>query len=229
MPSPFPGMDPFIEDPKVWPAFHHHLVTAVYQLMLPSLVDRYRARVGTRKYVSEMPLFTSIIRESHEEEYIEIRSRSDARLVTLVEIVSPANRTTPTGRTEYHLTRQQALAVHAGVVEIDLVTQGQPMLEFARDSLPEYDHAVTVTRGKTPDRYEIYTATVQKRLPKFKLPLAADDRDTILDLQICVSRAYDQAGIGQQVNYHRPLPTETNYSEESRNWIDSLLEDQNFR
>ena len=63
MPSPFPGMDPFLEDDKLWPAFQHQLVSCLYQILLPGLVDRYRARVGTRTYVSEMPLFTSIIRE----------------------------------------------------------------------------------------------------------------------------------------------------------------------
>ena len=38
--------------------------------------------------------------------------------------------------------------------------------------------------------------TVQKRLPKFKLPLAADDRDALLDLQAAFARAYD---LGQEI------------------------------
>ena len=69
--------------------------------------------------------------------------------------------------------------------------QGKPTLTYSRDGLPEYDYAVTVTRSTAPDRYEIYTATLQKRLPKFKLPLAADDRDALLDLQAAFARAYD--------------------------------------
>ncbi len=56
------------------------------------------ARVGTRTYVSEMPLFTSIIREQYTEEFIEIRNRTDGKLITLLEVVSPANKTTPAGR-----------------------------------------------------------------------------------------------------------------------------------
>ncbi|HEV2948984.1 MAG TPA: DUF4058 family protein, partial [Gemmataceae bacterium] len=35
MPSPFPGMDPFLEDPKLWPEFQHLLVTCLYQALLP--------------------------------------------------------------------------------------------------------------------------------------------------------------------------------------------------
>ena len=163
MPSPFPGMDPFLEDPAVWKSFHQQLVTALYQVLLPGLVDRYRARMGTRQYTSEVPLFTSMIREDHSEDFVEIRHRADSRLVTLVEVVTPANRTTPAGRAAYLANREQALSGRAGVVEIDLVTQGKPLLDFPRTGLPEYEYTVTVTRGVSPDRYEIYTTALPKR------------------------------------------------------------------
>src|SRR5947199_7015339 len=99
--SPLPGMDPYLEDDKLWPLFHHHLVTCLYQILLPGLVDRYRARVGQRHYVTEQALFTSVVREEHHEEYIEIRQRSDGRMVTLVDVVSPANKITAPGRQAY--------------------------------------------------------------------------------------------------------------------------------
>jgi hypothetical protein len=222
-------MDPYLEDAKLWPAFHHQLVAALYQLLLPGLVDRYRARVGTRTYTSEMALFTSVIREAHTEEFIEIRHRADGRLVTLVEAVTLGNKTTPAGRAAYLTARQTAVAQRAGIVEIDLLTQGKPMLDFSRDGLPEYDHAVTVTRGTAPDRYEIYTATVQKRLPKFKLPLAADDRDTVLDLQVAVARAYDQGDFGKQVSYAGPLPADVKLTAAARTWTDAWLKQQNVK
>src|SRR5438270_6422252 len=101
MPSPFPGMDPFLEEETLWPDFQHHLVLCLYQILLPGLVDRYRARVGQRCYVTEQALFTSVVREEHHEEFIEIRQRSDSRLVTLVDVVSPINKTTATGRQAY--------------------------------------------------------------------------------------------------------------------------------
>src|SRR5207244_2162647 len=80
MGSPFPGMDPFLEEEPLWPTFHHQLVTCLYQILIPGLVDRYRARVGQRHYTTEQPLFTSVLREEHHEEYIEVRQRSDGRL-----------------------------------------------------------------------------------------------------------------------------------------------------
>src|SRR4051794_20178447 len=101
MPSPFPGMDPYLEDEAVWMVFHHQLVMCLYQTLLPGLVDRYRARVAQRHYATEQALFTSIVREEHHEDYVEIRQRSDNRLVTLVDLVSPRNKTTPQGRSAY--------------------------------------------------------------------------------------------------------------------------------
>src|SRR5271156_481585 len=124
MPSPFPGMDPFLEEEKLWPVFQHHLVACLYQTLLPGLVDRYRARVGQRRYTTEQALFTSIVREEHEEEFIEIRQRTDNRLVTLVDVASPANKTTTQGRQAYLDKRKEAKNAGASLVEIDLVMQG---------------------------------------------------------------------------------------------------------
>jgi len=223
MPSPFPGMDPFLEHPKLWPVFQHQVLACLYQILLPGLVDRYRARVGSRTYVSEMPLFTSILREEFTEEFIEIRTRTDNRLVTLLEVVCPANKATPAGRIAYLEKRKEATQQKAGIVEIDLVMQGKPTLTYSRDGLPEFDHAVSVTRTTAPDRYEIYTATIQKRLPKFKLPLAADDRDALLDLQAAFARAYDLGGFQSLIDYKAAPPPDVPLTDTQKTWIDELL------
>jgi hypothetical protein len=222
-------MDPYLEHPKIWSSFQHQLLACLYQILLPGLVDRYRARVGSRSYISEMPLFTSIIREEYTEEFIEIRTRSDNRLVTLLEVVSPANKTTAAGRQTYLDKRKEAVMQKAGVVEIDLVLQGKPTLTYSREGLPEFDHAVSVTRATAPDRYEIYTATIQKRLPKFKLPLAPDDRDALLDLQAAFGRAYDLGGFSSMINYKGSPPPDVPLTDANKAWIDDLLKQLKLR
>src|SRR5579871_6856463 len=107
MPSPFPGMDPYLESEALWPLFHHQLVLCLYQILLPGLVDRYRARVSQRIYATEQALFTSVVREDHHEDYIEIRQRNDGRLVTLLDVVSPPNKTTRSGREAYLAKRRE--------------------------------------------------------------------------------------------------------------------------
>lgn len=223
MASPFPGMDPFLEESSRWPCFHGSLMTTLYQLLLPPLVDRYRARIGIRNYTSEMTLFTSVQREDHQEEFIEIWSRSTGRLVTLIDVVSICNKTTTAGRDAYLQTRAKAADSGAAMVEIDLITQGTPTLDYDRNDLPESDYTVTVTRGGNPNRYEIYANHLVKRLPKFKLPLAADDRDSVLDLQHAFTRAYDQSQLNDVIDYSAALPVDVKLADPTREWITSWL------
>ena len=62
---------------------------------------------------------------------------------------------------------------------------------------------MTVSRATFPERFEIYTSTLAKRLPRFKVPLAADDRDAVVDLQAAFNRAYDACAFGGRIDYAR--------------------------
>jgi hypothetical protein len=227
MSSPFPGMDPYLEDEKRWPAFQPLLVHSLYQMLLPGLMDRYRARIGERDYASEEALFTSVIRQEHKEAFVEVRQRSDGRLITLIEVVSPANKITNQGRNLFLERRAEAKRTNAHTVEIDLVLQGPSLLESVKDANPTWDYAVVVTRWTHPDRYEVYSTTLQKRLPRFRVPLASDDRDTVLDLQAAVARAYDQGDFGKLIDYGRDPATRL--SDENRRWLNERLREENLR
>lgn len=227
MPSPFPGMDPFLEEEKLWPAFHQHLVQSLYQMLLPGLMDRYRARVLHREYVLEQALFTSVVREPRQEPFIEIRQRTDGKLVTILDVVSPTNRTSSKGRDEFLGRRLESRRMAASSVEIDLVLQGTSLHDYSREGLPDWDYAVTVVRSSRPEQYEIYTATLQKRLPRFRLPLSSDDRDTVVDLQAAFQRAFDQGDFVTQIAYDKD-PT-TTLSDTQRRYLDEKLRDGKLR
>jgi hypothetical protein len=227
MPSPFPGMDPYLEQDKFWPTFHYNLMNVLFQVVTPSLVERYRARVLERVVTVEHVLFTSVTRVEHREPYLEIRQRSDGKLITLVELVSPTNKTTTQGRQSYLEKRGEAQRFRANIVEIDLVLEGQRMHDFARENLPTWDYNVVVTRGPRPEQYELYTATLEKRLPRFKLPLATDDRDTVIDLQAALHRVYDQADFAATVDYQ--TDPQTKLDAEQKKWLDKYLRGQGVR
>jgi len=48
MPSPFPGMDPYLESPLLWRDVHHTLASQIRQQLVPRLSPRYVARLETR-------------------------------------------------------------------------------------------------------------------------------------------------------------------------------------
>lgn len=53
MPSPFPGMDPYLEDPVRWSDTHHGLMGAMRAMLNASLPPRYAAHVEERCYIVE--------------------------------------------------------------------------------------------------------------------------------------------------------------------------------
>jgi hypothetical protein len=220
-------MNPYLEAAPLWPLFHQQLITALYQMLLPGLVDRYRSRLVPRLYTCEMPLFTSIVREEHREETIEIRQRSDGKLVTLIDVVSPANKTTEAGRQAYLQRFRAARAEHANVAEIDLLLQGKPLVECSPEDLLGRDYAIVVTRDSNPLRPESCPWMLQKRLPKFRLPMAGDDKDAIVDVQAVFSRAFEQGHFDQRIDYTRDPAL--SLSPEQREWLDALLKQQKLR
>ena len=53
MPSPFPGMDPYLEDPGLWPDFHHRFISIASDLIAEQIRPKYFVRIEERVYVSE--------------------------------------------------------------------------------------------------------------------------------------------------------------------------------
>jgi hypothetical protein len=202
-------MDPYLEDPALWPTFHRQLVAAIFQAILPNLADRY------------------VVAHTPPDEHIEIRRRGDGGLVTLVEVVSPAAKTTAAGREAYLGRRRKALEDKANVMEIDLVLQGQRTLDYSRDGLPEWDYAVTLARATHPERLEIYTSTLQKRLPRFRLPLAPDERDAVLDLQSVFTRCYADGRYISRIDYLQDPSVPL--GEDDRRWLDETLASRGLR
>lgn len=53
MGSPFPGMDPFVEDPAYWPDFHYRFINNWADALTEILPDQYEANLGERVYLIE--------------------------------------------------------------------------------------------------------------------------------------------------------------------------------
>src|SRR5207253_2095751 len=51
MKSPFPGMDPYIEERGLWPDFHDDLIGEIKRAVAPVLPQRYFVRTEERSYV----------------------------------------------------------------------------------------------------------------------------------------------------------------------------------
>src|SRR5690348_3570863 len=54
MPSPFPGMNPYLEQDDVWEDFHHNFLTWSQRSLNADLGPNYYARVESRLYIREL-------------------------------------------------------------------------------------------------------------------------------------------------------------------------------
>lgn len=101
--SPFPGMDPYLEAPDIWPDFHDALAGAIREGLNRTLPRPYYARTVMRPeigIVAERPrtgvspsVRMRVSNEPLRHHYVEIRDASHGHaLVTLIEIASPSNK-----------------------------------------------------------------------------------------------------------------------------------------
>ena len=154
----FPGMDPYLEDPRIWPGVHNSLIVYIRDQLRPLLRPRYIAAVEDRVYIEGPPREVipdvwirragpgeggraaavldadapAVIRagpiEVHET-YIEILDRySDQAVVTVIEVVSPSNKYAGAGRDAYLDKQREVLRSRAHLVEIDLLRGGPHVL-----------------------------------------------------------------------------------------------------
>ena len=63
MPSPFPGMDPYLEDPAIWSGVHAAILGAIFEMLGPVVRPKYAVRFEERVFVTgeEDPGYRSII------------------------------------------------------------------------------------------------------------------------------------------------------------------------
>ena len=52
MPTPFPGMDPYLEHPGLWEDVHTRLIVAIADVLGPQVRPKYRVAVERRTYLA---------------------------------------------------------------------------------------------------------------------------------------------------------------------------------
>lgn len=197
MPSPFPGMDPFLEFQE-WEDFHTRWNIVVSDLLAPRVEPRYIVRVERRAY-AELPM-----PQHRREVYLVIRLRETMEAVTVLETLSPPNkRGGGDGRREYLEKRLAVLQTPSHLVELDLLRGGLrlPMIT----PLPPADYYAIVSRRERRPSAAVYAWSLRHPLPTIPVPLKAGDSDVPLDLQAAFNIVYDRARYDLSLDYNSDL------------------------
>jgi hypothetical protein len=234
MKTPFPGMDPYLEHPALWPDVHNSLIAALRDAISPLVSPRYYVALERRTYLlkpddivfigrpdiavatSQPPApaatasasFAGVLEvdlpmtDEVGEDFLEIREVKTGTLVTLMELLSPANKLHEEGREQYERKRADVLRTRTSLVEIDLLRAGEPMAVVGPQA--QSDYRILVSRGWLRPRAQLYAFTLRQPIPQFPLPLLLGDEEPLVDLNTVLHELYGRARFDLRLDYDEP-------------------------
>ncbi len=243
MPSPFPGMDPFLERLSIFSDFHAGFIASMRALLQTELPAPYYAAMGRRAWVEiternigpdvsvmlearqgdhsrgsvvvaepnlTQPVVIHVPHDERVETLIEICEGrgSERRVVTVIEVLSPSNKTIGEhGRNLYLQKQQELLQSKTHLIEIDLLRAGLHSTAVPRDRLQRkvtrYDYHVCLHRFDKFEDYFVYPFTMTEQLPTVPVPLLPGDGEVKLDLQAAFRRTYEEGPYSREIDYQR--------------------------
>ncbi|WP_020471796.1 DUF4058 family protein [Zavarzinella formosa] len=155
--------------------------------------------------------------EEERERWLEVIEGSTRRVVTVIELLSPSNKTNGRGREEYLAKRLQVLRSDSHFVEIDLRRGG---LRPAPPELPVCDYCMLVSRREDRPAVGVWPVALRDELPVIPVPLLEPDSPIQVNLQELLNETYDR------VRYERVIyrnPPEPPLSPEDEAWASGLI------
>jgi hypothetical protein len=177
------------------------------------------------------PMVVDAEHEPVVETFIEIIDReSGNRVVTVVEFLSPANKSPGRNRKQYLRKQREVCTSSANLVEIDLNRYGTHTLAFPLGHIKPKGRAgymTCVRRATVSDKAEVYLMFLWSRLPVVKVPLRPGDADAPLDLQALVEQCYRNGGYEGTLDYS--VDPDPRLLGEERVWADEHLHELGLR
>jgi hypothetical protein len=237
MPSPFPGMNPYLEQRDVWQDFHNDFLGHIREALVRQTNDAYVVKLETRLVLEEIdsgerafigradvgisggygggiavaePMTTAVplqlplpefdVSQHH---YLEILDH-DRRVVTVIELLSPANKETGSDLEGYQAKRLNVMRSKAHFVEIDLRRGGR---RPTPPEIPACDYYALVSRCEDRPRFcSCWPFSLRGPIPQIPIPLNHPDPDVLLDLKSALDRTYDAAGYARYIYRENPEP-----------------------
>ena len=145
------------------------------------------------------------------------------RVVTVVEVLSPANKYAGAPNRLYRRKLEDYAHGRVNVVEIDLLRGSRWHLEVRGEHVPARRRApyyACVRRARSPATWKVYPMPLRTALPPIPIPLRRKDAEVWLEPQPLIDRAY-VAGAYDRTNYAKPAvpPLKGDDAE----WADELL------
>lgn len=136
---------------------------------------------------------------------VEILTTGTEELVTVIEILSPANkRSGADGADAYERKRRDLVQSPVHLLELDLLRGGRrPQLATP---LPDAPYFIILSRVEQRPHVDIWPLSLQHPIPIVPVPLQAGDADVPLDLGQALQRIYASARYDLRIDYRAAPP-----------------------
>jgi hypothetical protein len=141
-----------------------------------------------------------IMPEKERQSYIEIYDYPEQSLITVIELLSPTNKSQ--GREEYLIKRDAILSAEVHLVELDLLVNGQRLP--TAEPLPQDDYYAFVARHECRPLCDVYHWSVRQPLPAVPIPLKSPDVDVIVELQPVFAETFARGRYERRLRYRSP-------------------------
>ena len=234
MRNPFPGMNPYLEQPSLWHQVHNRLIVAIADDLTPQIVPKYRVAIEERVYTSiDDSLLVGIadVAISHS------NASGTGLTLTTPKLTQPSKVRVPIPEqvTERFL---EVKATQSGAVisTIELLSpknkrskEGREAYEIKRQkilgsatNLVEIDllrqgepmpilgfaatgYQILVSRGWCRPDADLYNFGLKDRIPSFPLPLRQGEFEPVVDLQRLLNEVYERARFDLAIDYSQPV------------------------
>lgn len=229
MTLPFPGMDPFLEDPNDWADVHHSLLSTLRDHLAAQLAPAFFTRIDGRIYVTDPApdaitrplnrLTEAEIQKPHlvvspaqeleipvehttEDHTLAVYDTRSHQVLLGIEILTPATKVhgSPAWQAMQE-NRRQLLRGGCHWIEIDLLRQGDRHPLVAGRS----DYVIILQRA-LQSRIAVWFIDLRDRLPTIAVPLRSPFLDIPLDIQQVFQDTYERAHYHTSVDYTRQVP-----------------------
>lgn len=235
MVNPFPGMNPYLEQPDYWSDFHNQLVAAIARYLVPQLLPKYRVVMDKWVYsTTGSNLMVALGRPD-----VAVQQRPDNRtpLATVARsTVQPVQVQVPlpVERRQAYL-QVKDIATQTVVTVLDVLSpankhgQGRAKYETKREQIfgslsnlieidllragqpfllqPHDSHyRILVSRAAQRPQADLYGFDVSTPIPCIPCPLRPEEGEAELPLQQLVDQLYDELGYDYFIDYEQAPP-----------------------
>lgn len=245
MPSPFPGMDPYLEG-ELWTSFHAVFVPEIIRLLTPQLRPRYIALAqkyhlaGAAEEIAIAPeMYPDIgiakIRD------VPVNGAASAVISAPLQVRGAASIAVPHLFIEIRDTRQRRLVTaieflspankhnpgrkkylrkrqrlwQSDVHLVEIDLLRKGKRVPVQDPLPAAPYFVFLSRAEQRPVMDVWPIALDQALPPVPVPLTKPDADVTVDLQTAFSAAFDLCGFDGVIDYRQAPDRPLSAQEES--------------